>query len=176
MGAEESSFVQKGALRRAQKAAWKEVRWFYETMRGRVPEKADVPEWEYVAAQRIDHWLRTLPTFHSGAFALRYTPRTWPPAVAKCFGSSAALVVRIECAQHPSDGSVGDDELEKASIARLEELIEGKRTKTKLYDLVCRAYWHLRAAHKAYVKARGIEPCVLAPEVEKELPSEGSDE
>src|SRR5580658_6229229 len=160
------SFVQKLKLRRSQKSAWKEVRWFFGTMGGRVPKKAEALEWQYIAARRIRRWLRNLPTFHSGAFALRYGQRTWPAAIAKRFGSSAGLVVRIECAQHPSDGKLSNDELEKASVARLEVLIADTRRASILYDLDYRAYWHLQQAHKAYVKARGTKRCVLPREVE----------
>ncbi len=172
MGTDALSFVQRLKLRRAQKSAWKEVRWFYGTMGGRVPKKADALEWQYLAAKKIRRWLRTLPTFHSGAFALRYTPRTWPSAIAKRFGSFTAVVVRIECAQHPSNGSLSDEELEKASVARLEAMIADRRKASMLYDLDYRAYWHVRSAHKAYVKARGTKRCALPREVEQTLPGD----
>ena len=172
MGTDASSFVQKLKLRRAQKSACKEVRWFYGTMGGRVPKKADALEWQYVAARKIRRWLRKLPTFHSGAFHLRYTPRTWPSAIAKRFGSLAGIVVRIECAQHPSNGSLSDEALEKASIERLEMMIVDRRRVSMLYDLDYRAYWHLRSAHKAYVQARGTKRCVLPRAVEQNLPGD----
>jgi hypothetical protein len=172
MGTDALSFVQKLKLRRAQKSAWKEVRWFYGTMDGRVPKKGDALEWQYVAARKIRRWLQKLPTFHAGAFKLRYTPRTWPPAIAKRFGSLAAVVVRIECAQHPSDGTRSEEALEKASVERLEMMIADRRRVSMLYDLDYRAYWHLRAAHKAYVQARGTKRCALPRAVEKNLPGE----
>jgi hypothetical protein len=165
----ESSFVQKTALSQAQKSAWKEIRWFYETMGGRVPKMDQCLEWEFVAAQAIHGWLRRLPSFNTGAFSLRYLPQKWPPAVTKRFTELTGLVVRIECAQHPSDGHQSDEDLEKASVARLEAMLADRRAQSMLYDLDYRAYWHLRAAHKAYVKVRGNVPCVLADGIGRKL-------
>ena len=163
------SFVQRVKLRRAQKSAWREVRWFYGTMGGRVPRKGNALEWQYVAARKIRRWLDALPPFHAGAFELRYTPRTWPSAIAKRFGSLAGMVVRIECAQHPSNGRLSVEALEKASIDRIEVMIADRRKASALYDLDYRAYWHLRSAHKAYVKTRGTKRCVLPRAIEQTL-------
>jgi hypothetical protein len=169
MARSESSFVQKMALSQAKRSAWREIQWFYETMGGRVPKDEQSVEWERVAARTIQAWLQSLPSFNTGAFALRYLPQKWPPAITKRFEELTGLVVRIECAQHPSDGRQSDADLEKASAARIEAMLEDKRAQTMLYDLDYRALWHLRAAHKAYVKARGMVPCVLPSGVEEEV-------
>ena len=164
--------------RRIEERADAEAEWFYRVHAGRVP--ADAFSVEGAAARRIEQWLTKLAPFHRGAFALRYTPRTWPEPLVDEFQGAASLIVRLECAQHPAVGkSVA--ELEEASVARLMALIteatrERERRKGRgtlpgpcgiqLGRLTVRAWLHMASAVRAFAKVRGDVPCVAPGWVE----------
>ena len=143
---------------RIEKRAEKEVEWFFRTMGGRVPEEGVGPPYARPAAQAIEGWLKSIPPFHRGALSLLYAPKEWPKSLTIEYGSWTSLVVRLECALHPSDGKVSNEELEQASIERL--LASGLR-QGPLGDLEFRAVKHVRCAIRAYAKARGNAPSVL---------------
>jgi len=134
-------------LRRARK----EVAWFVGKLRGRVPERGAASEGDRSAAQVIDACLKSLPTFHAGALALRYSPKDWPASVADHYGSWTSLVVRLDGALHPGIGTT--EELEQASVARLERKVRAR--KRDAYGLRSRAAKHVNLALHAYVLARG---------------------
>ena len=158
---DELSFEDKQELKLAQKRAWKEIVWFFGTMHGCVPKEGEDSEEACAAAKQIQEWFSSIPSFYAGALTLRYEKRDWPAPIRKCFGTMAGIAVRVECAQHPSDRPRSDAELEQESIRRLLEMISDPRRQLELHDMEYRAKWHVRAAHKAYVKVRGSGPLVL---------------
>jgi hypothetical protein len=166
--------------------AWAEVSWFCGKLGAVVPDPASP---EHAGAQRIDRWIKKLPAFHRGAFALRYTPRSWPEALAEAFGEETSLVVRIDCASHPAVGK-STVELEAASVERLLVLVaeserDSERRKhlgdlgpsgpneRRVLALCRRAHSHVASAVKAMRKVRGNAPCMVPSWVD---PEEASDE
>ena len=104
-------------------------------------------------------WLGRLSGLHRGILALAYDERSFSPMIAGALGLvSEALVVRVDCAAHPMQGTV--EEAELASVARLEALIrEGK--KKRLAALEHRAGDRLDEAVEAFGKVRGnVADCV----------------
>ena len=95
--------------------------------------------------------MKSLPTFHAGALALRYSPKEWPAFLSDHYEGWTSLVVRLECALHPGIGTT--DELEQASVRRLERKVRAR--KRDAYGLRTRAAKHVNLALHAYVLARG---------------------
>lgn len=133
--------------------ARKEMDWFFGTLGGRVPEENTGLAYARAAAEAIDGWLKAIPAFHRGALALRFTPREWPPTLTRRYGTSTSLVVRLECALHPSRGDQTTEALEQAAALRLEEVI-AKRGGDR-HNLLDRAMTHEFLAIRAYLKVRG---------------------
>jgi hypothetical protein len=99
-----------------------------------------------------------------GALALRYMPREWPEPIEHEFGGWSSVIVRLECAVHPSNGGTSTDALESAAAVRLAELIaKGGAERREVVRLIVRAFKHVRAAVRAYVEVRGLGPSVLPP-------------
>jgi len=107
---------------RRESRARREAGWFYKVLGGRVPDERNAPPEVRSAAVQIEAWLKAVPPFHRGALSLRFTPREWPKAIVGEFHEFSSLVIRLECALHPATGKT-TEELEKASIARIEEAI-----------------------------------------------------
>jgi hypothetical protein len=175
------SWSQSQRRRLIEERAWAEVAWFCGTLGGVVPEQ-DCPE--RTAAQRIDGWLKQLPAFHRGAFALRYMRRAWPEPLAGTFGEDTSLVVRLECAEHPAVGK-SPAELEAASVERLTAMIAaGERERQRRKDLgdrgpsgpderrvgalLVRAHKHVASAIRALRRVRGDAPCRVPSSVDPE--------
>jgi hypothetical protein len=169
MRTDELSCVDKRKLKRAQKSAWKEIVWFFGKMEGCVPEEGEGVAGAREAAMKIQAWFAAIANFNAGALELRFKRRAWPEAIRKEFGDLAGIISRIECAQHPSDRIRTEEELEQESIRRLLEMMADKRCRSELYDMVYRVKWHVRSAHKAYVKVRGWGPCVLPKSVARSI-------
>jgi hypothetical protein len=154
-------------LWRAEKASTAEVQWFFRTMNGRVP--GVVPgEGEAEAAARdaaaqIAGWLAAIPTFYKGALALRFTQRLWPVALVAEYGPWTSLAVRLECAKHPSETPRSTDEAETAAARRLVEAIAKRQGVRELVRLRKHAEEHVTLALRAYLRVRGVGPCVLPP-------------
>jgi hypothetical protein len=146
-----------------------------------VPTEASTED--QAAARRIERWMKELPSFHRGAFSLRYTPREWPECLVERFGDETSLVVRLECTKHPAVGKSGAA-LEAASIERLTVAIaagEEERERRKnprrdfsvgpeerpLVALMWRAHQHIESAVRAFAKVRGHAACVLPNWVEE---------
>jgi len=129
--------------------AKKELAWFFGKLGGKVANAGSKPQ-SFRRAEAIRGWLATLPAFHQGALALRFTPKKWPKAVEDKFGHYASLVVRLECTKHPSKGNAA--EVEEAAAKRIEEAIAEKRS---VGDLDDRARAHVNLALRAYLKAQG---------------------
>jgi hypothetical protein len=99
-----------------------ELDWFLGRMEGCVPREG-LEASEVRAAATVDGWLRAMAPHLRGALALRYARRKWPSTLLSEYGALAGLVVRLECAQHPSSGGTSTVELEAAAVARLEDEI-----------------------------------------------------
>jgi hypothetical protein len=154
---EQSKKARRALRRAAVESARAEAEWFFTHAKSdRSPDAVE-------AARKIQRWLDRLVTFHVGCLALRYTPRTWPKAIAAEFGGFASLVVRMECAAHPAVGGT-TEQLEAASVARLEKMIaeRGRKNQLELFELEEHACQHLRAATRAYARVRGVGPSVLS--------------
>ena len=147
-----------------------EMDWFFGTLGGRVPDEGSELAYARPAAEAIREWLKAITAFHRGALALRFTPREWPPTLTKRYGKSTSLVVRLECALHPSRGDQSTEALERASVERLERVI-AKRGWDKR-DLLQRAIAHEFLAIRAYLKVRGEEPVAVCT---PKKPTEGGD-
>jgi len=133
--------------------AREEMEWFFGTLGGRVPDEDSELGYARAAAEAIHGWLQAITAFHRGALALRFTPREWPPGLTKRYGKSTSLVVRLECALHPSNGDQTTEALEQASVERLLHGLLGKRE----WDLLTRAHSHEFLAIRAYLKVRGSD-------------------
>ena len=157
--------------------AEREATWFFREMGGKVPPDGD--PCRQAAAAQIDEWLRAIPAFHRGVLALRHTERAWPTAIAQEFGELASVVVRLECALHPSVG-VSTEALERASVERLQDAISRcARARARrvpagrsrpmtvsekgLVRLARRARRHVEMAHRALTEARSYAHCVVPP-------------
>jgi hypothetical protein len=145
----------------AEDAADRELEWFFACANGTLPDKGDAPPAVRKAAATIQHWLLAIATFHTGALSLRYTPREWPKSIKDEFGAWTSLVVRLECAAHPSDGRTCASALEQAAVRRLEHLVARRGETPELDGLVRHAHRHVEGAIRAYVKVRGLGPSVL---------------
>jgi hypothetical protein len=143
------------------RSARRELGWFHGTLGGRVPEEGDLEPDLRRAAARIDGWLKSIPTFHRGALSLRHSTKRWPKPLTDEYRAWTSLVVRLECALHPSDVWRPTDELEEAGAKRLIEALASRRWSNDADDFQDRARAHVRDAIEAYAEARGEEPCVL---------------
>jgi hypothetical protein len=148
-----------------------EIEWFHTRCSGAIPEEAAATAEERAAATAIAGWLGQLATFHAGALSLRFTPRYWPESLWEEFGPWTSLIVRLECATHPSERRTHTSALEVAAVLRLEEMLADQHQfGPKLIRLDRHAFQHVRAAVRAYVRVRGRGPSVLPSRVCKELP------
>jgi len=154
----EQPTAQQVRIRALEDEARREMEWFFGTLGGRVPEENTELAHARARAQAIDGWLRAILTFHRGALALRFTPRKWPVTLTRLYGKSTSLVVRLECALHPSLGST--EALEQAAALRLEEVVR-KRGRDR-HDLLARARAHELLAIRAYLKVRGDGPAPVS--------------
>jgi len=165
----------KSPRRAVLKRTEQEAEWFFRDLGGKIPEGGDAGT--RAAALRIDGWLHEIPPFHRGVLALRYVPRSWPTCIEDELGELASVVVRLECALHPTVGST-TEALERASVERLREEIQicerararherSWRTppmtasEERIGRLVRRAWRHVALAIRALAKARGVGPCVV---------------
>jgi hypothetical protein len=144
----------------AEDAAVGELEWFFTCISG-VPDDGRAPPAIRDAAATIQRWLAAISTVHAGALSLRYTPRAWPRAIQGVLGDWTSLVVRLECAAHPSDGRTCRAELEEAAARRLAHLVARRGEKRELDRLVRHAHRYVRDAIRAYVKVRGFGPSVV---------------
>jgi hypothetical protein len=124
-----------------------EVEWFYRTLGGRVPDSGA----QRTRALVIAAALQSIASFHRGAISMCHTRKAWPQDVWDEFGRATSLVVRLECALHPSVGDT--DVLEAAAVARLSALI-ADGDDDALARLRSRARKHYRLAIRALAKAR----------------------
>ena len=102
---------------------------------------------------RVEAVLATVSGYHLGVLRLYHAPRVWPAVITTAFGRSASLAIRLDCCDHPAQGSTAA--LEAAAAERLAAVIaqEGSTSSTVI-DLDARADDHFDAAVCAYAKAR----------------------
>jgi hypothetical protein len=91
---------------------------------------------------------------------MQFTPRDWPATLVTHYRGATSLVVRLECALHPSPpGDETTEALEQAAVRRLEEALE-ERGRDR-HDLFGRAIAHQDLAMRAYLKSRGEARCMV---------------
>ena len=146
---------------RAEETALAEVEWFFTSANGKVPGRGEGPPEIRRAAEKIASWLEASRAVHYGVLSLRFTRRAWPASMESRFGGWTSLIVRLDCAVHPSDGGVSRQDLETAAVHRLEMLLATQKGARQLAVLESRAEQHVRAAVRAYVKVRGLGRSVL---------------
>ena len=146
---------------RAEETALAEVEWFFTSANGKVPGRGEAPPEVRRAAEKINGWLAASGPVRHGALSLRFTPRDWPGLIESRFGAWTSLVVRLDCAVHPSDGGVSTEDLETAAVHRLEALLATQKGARQLAVLESRAMQHVHASIRAYVKVRGLGRSVL---------------
>ena len=146
---------------RAEETALAEVEWFFTSANGEVPGQGEAPPEIRRAAEKINGWLAASGPVRHGALSLRFTPRDWPGLIESRFGAWTSLVVRLDCAVHPSDGGVSTEDLETAAVHRLEALLATQKGARQLAVLESRAMQHVHASIRAYVKVRGLGRSVL---------------
>lgn len=160
--ADESNAGLREQVCRAELASEAEVEWFFKCTKGNVPHEGDFAPELREAAMAVRDWLDAIPTFHVGALKLRFTPRAWPQVLEGEFGSWTSLVVRLDCAKHPSEVQQDVPGLEAAAVRRLETAIAEGRSPRERARLRAHAEQHVRSAIRAYMKVRGVGPSVLA--------------
>ena len=103
--------------------------------------------------ERVEGILATVSGYHLGVLRLYHARRDWPEAIEKAFGSSASLAIRLDCCDHPAQGSTAA--LEAAAAERLAAVIAQEGPRARAVDrLRGRACDHFHAAVRAYAKAR----------------------
>jgi hypothetical protein len=167
--AQRSCPLARGSSRAIQAVSLVELAWYFRNAHGSVPGNPPADPPVHPAAAAIRGVLDALPTYHVGALALRFTPRTWPSLVSTAFGAWAGVVVRLECAAYSSETTRPVEEREAHAAARLEADLLRARGARRLAGLERRARQYVRAALRAFVKARGDGPSVL-PAARKEAP------
>jgi hypothetical protein len=153
-------------------------------MNGQVPEEGRSPPDVREAAATIDGWLRAMAPHLRGALVLRYARRAWSQALRREFGVLAGLVVRLDCALHPSAGKESPEQVEASAVARIEAEIEACRPRrdavataarsgavvTKREACLGRRYrrasLYVKKALEQYAFVRGARPCVLPRSVD----------
>jgi len=103
--------------------------------------------------ERVEAVLATVSGYHLGVLRLYHAPRVWPAVITKTFGRSASLAIRLDCCDHPAQGSTAA--LEAAAAERLAAVIAQEGPRARAVDrLRGRARDHFHAAVRAYAKAR----------------------
>jgi len=103
--------------------------------------------------ERVEAVLATVSGYHLGVLRLYHAPRVWPEAITKTFGRAASLAIRLDCCDHPAQGSTAA--LEAAAAERLAAVIAQEGPRARAVDrLRGRACDHFHAAVRAYAKAR----------------------
>ncbi len=111
-------------------------------------------------ARTVRKCLDALSGAHASVLRSAYTPRRWPKAVERTWGSLSALVVRLAFAADPWPPRTGHKGLEEAVALRLAaQLAHEKRVPTA--ELRSRARGLLRRAVVAYAQARSRESAAL---------------
>jgi hypothetical protein len=137
--------------RRSERRAEREAKWFYGTLGGQVPEAGPARE----TALALQGRLQSTTAFDRGALSLRYAKKDWPAPIQEEFGNAASLVVRLECAMHPSVGA-STEALEAEAVRRLCARIARRSDSDEalLARLFVRAKRHCKRAIRALAKTR----------------------
>jgi hypothetical protein len=111
-------------------------------------------------ARTVRKCLEALSGCHASVLRSAYTPRRWPKAVERAWGSLSAIVVRLAFAADPWPQRAGHKGLEEAVAIRLAaQLAHEKRV--PVAELRSRAQGLLGRAVVAYAKARSLESAAL---------------
>jgi hypothetical protein len=111
-------------------------------------------------ARTVRKCLDALSGSQASVLRSAYTPRRWPKAVERAWGSLSAIVVRLAFAADPWPPRTGHKGLEEAAALRLAaQLAHAKRV--PVAELRSRAQGLLGRAVVAYAKARSLESAVL---------------
>jgi hypothetical protein len=158
-------------------AARRELRWFHLQAHGRVPAHGEAPRSDVVAASRIARWLSELQPSHRGAFVVRYDGRRWPARLVRELGGLTSVVVRFGAMARRRGPGETLAEAEEAVVQRLladiaalggpPDLTPGgaivtDATRRELQRFRRAARNYVRRAERAYLEARGDEPCAVA--------------
>jgi hypothetical protein len=111
-------------------------------------------------ARTVRRCLDALSGSHASVLRSAYTPRRWPKAVERAWGSLSAIVVRLAFAADPWPQRSGHKGLEEAVALRLAaQLAHAKRV--PVAELRSRAQSLLGRAVVAYANARSFESAAL---------------
>jgi len=111
-------------------------------------------------ARMVRKCLEALSGSHASVLRSAYTPRRWPKAVERAWGSLSAIVVRLAFAADPWPQRTGHKGLEEASALRLAaQLADEKRV--PIAELRSRAQGLLGCAVVAYASSRSLEGAAL---------------
>jgi hypothetical protein len=111
-------------------------------------------------ARTVRKCLDALSGSHASVLRSAYTPRRWPRAVERAWGSLSAIVVRLAFAADPWPQRSGHKGLEEAAALRLAaQLAEEKRV--PVAQLRSQAQGLFGRAVVAYSKARSLESAAL---------------
>ena len=104
--------------------------------------------------------IRGVPTHCAGVLRAVYTPRRWPIAVVREFGSLSAVVVRLVCTENPWPERSSHDGLEHANAMHLARMLaQGTASPGALRKTARRL---AGSAITAYVRARAKGAATLA--------------
>ena len=111
-------------------------------------------------ARTVRKCLGALSGAHASVLRSAYTPRRWPKAVERTWGSLSPIVVRLALAADPWPPGAGHKGLEDAVALRLAaQLAHDKRLPTA--ELRSRAQGLLGRGVVAYAQARSLESAAL---------------
>ena len=135
-----------------ERRATRELAAYFASVRGKRPPC------ENTAA--VEATLAAVGGYRLGVLRLYHDARVWPAAVTKRFGKLASIAVRLDCADHPAEGST--PALEAAAAERLAAMASGDGATYALAELEHRAGRHYRRALRGYTKAlAGKEALVI---------------
>jgi hypothetical protein len=133
-----------------------EIDWLYEN----VDDETD-PDCVHARAH-IEGWLGKLSLEHKAAIALHFDPTPWPEELPGHGEDSFALILHTLCPSSPRDLlCYSPAQLERRARRRLEIRLESEGPRA-LTGLIRRARWKFAEAVRAYAKARGRVPSVVA--------------
>jgi hypothetical protein len=111
-------------------------------------------------ARIVRKCLDALSGSHASVLRAAYTPRRWPRAVERAWGSLSAIVVRLAFAADPWPQRTGHKGLEEAVALRLAAQLADEKG-VPVVELRSRAQGLLGRAVVAYASARSLESAAL---------------
>jgi len=111
-------------------------------------------------ARTVRKCLDALSGSHASVLRSAYTPRSWPKAVQRTWGSLSAIVVRLAFAADPWPPRSGHKGLEEAAALRLSSALADEDN-VPVAQLRSRAQGLLGRAVVAYANARSLESAAM---------------